>query len=158
MNNIGGYAFKNLNMLTEALTHSSFSSKNYERLEFLGDSILDFLVADILYVNKNYKEAELTRARANIVSEESLSKVFDTLKIEDRVKLGKSCRQITKAIKILGKENFAMLNNTDIPVAIKFADIYGVKSVNEVPMKSKKDFCCFIFSIFYYHFNVFINL
>ena len=63
---IGGYEFKNSKMLDIALTHSSYSSNNYERLEFLGDSILDFLIADILYSNKSFKEDELTRARANI--------------------------------------------------------------------------------------------
>ena len=39
---IGGYEFKNEQLLKEALTHSSVAPKNYERLEFLGDSILDF--------------------------------------------------------------------------------------------------------------------
>jgi len=96
---IGGYEFKNNKMLEMALTHSSYSSNNYERLEFLGDSILDFLIADILYSNKKLKEDELTRARANIVSEESLSKVFDSLDLKDKVKLGKSCKSISRAIK-----------------------------------------------------------
>ena len=96
---IGGYEFKNQKMLEMALTHSSYGSKNYERLEFLGDSILDFLVADILYENKNLKEDELTRARANIVSEENLCLVFDNLNINNLVKLGKSCKTISKAIK-----------------------------------------------------------
>lgn len=96
---IGGYEFKNQKTLSQALSHSSFSSQNYERLEFLGDSILDFLIADILYANKKLKEDELTRARANIVSEESLCKVFDKLNLKEFVKLGKSCKILTKAIK-----------------------------------------------------------
>ena len=72
---IGGYTFKNMSVLTLALTHSSFSENNYERLEFLGDSILDFLLADILYENKKYKEAELTRARANLACEEQVAQM-----------------------------------------------------------------------------------
>lgn len=100
MNNIiGGYTFKNTNNLEIALTHSSYSFANYERLEFLGDSILDFLIADILFKNKNLTEQELTRARSNIVSEENLCSIFDTLKIKDGVRLGKSLKNITKAIK-----------------------------------------------------------
>ena len=95
---IGGYVFKT-NLINTALTHSSFSSINYERLEFLGDSILDFLIAEILYKSLNYKEDELTRARANIVSADNLSKIFDRLNIEHMVKLGKSCPYVTKAIK-----------------------------------------------------------
>lgn len=101
MNNniIGGYKFSNIKNLEMALTHSSYSSNNYERLEFLGDSILDFLVAEILFKNNNLAEAELTRARAHLVSEENLCKVFDGLKINEDVKIGKSLREITKAIK-----------------------------------------------------------
>ncbi len=99
MNKIGNYTFTNSDLLNMALTHSSYSENNYERLEFLGDSILDFLIADILYKDNKLKEAKLTRARANIVSEEALSVVFDTLNISDMVKLGKSCTNITRAIK-----------------------------------------------------------
>lgn len=96
---IGEYEFKNQNLIDMALTHSSFSAKNYERLEFLGDSILDFLVADILFENKKLKEDELTRARANLVSETALCKVFEKLELENKIKVGKSCRAITNAIK-----------------------------------------------------------
>ena len=56
---IGSYTFKNVSVLNMALTHSSFSENNYERLEFLGDSILDFLLADILYENKKYKIVDI---------------------------------------------------------------------------------------------------
>ncbi len=96
---IGGFTFNDEKMLFQALTHSSYSGSNYERLEFLGDSILDFLIADILFDNKNLKEAELTRARASLACEDNLSKVFDFLKLDDQVKLGKSCKVLTKAIR-----------------------------------------------------------
>lgn len=98
MISIGGYTFKT-KIIENALTHSSYSNNNYERLEFLGDSILDFLIADILYETEKYAEDELTRARANIVSEENLCMVFDKLNIEHMIKLGKSCPHLTKAIK-----------------------------------------------------------
>lgn len=96
---IGGYTFKNEKLLEKALTHSSFGKNNYERLEFLGDSILDFLVADILFENKYLKEDELTRARANIVSEDALVEVYNKLQLENVIKIGKSCKNITNAIK-----------------------------------------------------------
>lgn len=99
MNNIGGYTFKDEKLMLQALTHSSYSANNYERLEFLGDSILDFLIADILFKDLYLKEENLTRARANIVSEESLSKVFDKLNIENFLRLGKSTPVATRAIK-----------------------------------------------------------
>lgn len=96
---VGTYEFKDEKTLKMALTHSSCGSNNYERLEFLGDSILDFLIADILYNNEKLKEAELTRARAYLVREETLSKLFDKLNLEKLVKLGKSCPKVTRAIK-----------------------------------------------------------
>lgn len=99
MNSIGGYEFKNIDTLQRAFTHRSYSKSNYERLEFLGDSILDFLVAEILYQNSNLNESALTRARANIVSENSLANAFDKLNLQKYVKLGKSCPEVTKAIK-----------------------------------------------------------
>lgn len=99
MTKIGTYIFKDKVTLEMALTHSSYSSKNYEKLEFLGDSILDFLIADILFNKKNLKEAELTRARAYLVSETALSKLFDKLNLKSLVRLGKSCPNVTKSIK-----------------------------------------------------------
>ncbi len=99
MNSVGGYKFKNATLMQTALTHSSFSARNYERLEFLGDSILDFLIADVLFKNNSLSEQELTRARANIVSEQNLSEVFNTLNLESMVKLGKSLKKVTNAIK-----------------------------------------------------------
>mgnify|MGYP003311791998 CR=1 FL=1 len=99
MTNIGGYSFTNESLLNLALTHSSFSAENYERFEFLGDSILDFLVAKILFNDTNLNEGMLTKVRSHYVSEDNLSLVFDNLNIRDNVKLGKSCKQVTKSIK-----------------------------------------------------------
>ena len=48
LNRVKDYTFKNPKLLERALTHSSYSKENYERLEFLGDSILDFIVGDFL--------------------------------------------------------------------------------------------------------------
>lgn len=98
-NIIGGYEFKDQNLLNQALTHISFSKKNYERLEFLGDSILDFLVAEIIFKDKQKQQDELSRIRANIVSEDALYKIFDRLDIEHMVRLAKGMNGPTKAIK-----------------------------------------------------------
>lgn len=99
MISIGGYSFTNENLINIALTHSSYSGVNYERFEFLGDSILDFLVAKILFNNTKLNEGMLTKVRSHYVSEDNLSLVFDNLQIKDKVKLGKSCKQVTKSIK-----------------------------------------------------------
>ena len=76
-----GYTFRNKALLENALTHSSYANENRERhlpdnerLEFLGDSILGFVVAEYLYRNFPDKpEGELTRIRADHVSESKLA-------------------------------------------------------------------------------------
>ena len=95
-----GYNFKDKSLLNRALTHSSKSSCNYERLEFLGDSILDFLVGEYFFNNCQEGEGKLTVLRSHYVSENYLSHLFDKLDLEDDVILGKSYKgAISKAIK-----------------------------------------------------------
>jgi len=76
MRNIS-YEFKNMDLLKTAFTHSSYANENntqsYERLEFLGDSILSFVVSTQLYAsNENIPEGEMSKLRAAIVCEKSL--------------------------------------------------------------------------------------
>ena len=95
-----GYDFKNAKLLKRALTHSSFGKDNYERLEFLGDGILDFVVGDYLFRHSSEDEGHLTVLRSHFVSESNLCKIFDSLKIEKEVILGKSYKdKISKAVK-----------------------------------------------------------
>lgn len=90
----------NKDIYCQALTHASYSQINYERLEFLGDSILDFVVGEYYFNNKDLSEQELTRIRAYKVSEEYLSSVFESLNLNADIKLGKSMNGIiTKSIK-----------------------------------------------------------
>ncbi len=94
------YKFKDKNILERALTHSSKSDKNYERLEFLGDSILDFVVGEYFFKNCSEDEGRLTILRSHYVSENYLATIFDKLDIEKEVILGKSYQgAISKAIK-----------------------------------------------------------
>ncbi len=95
-----GYKFQNYQLLERALTHPSKSKENYQRLEFLGDSILDFLVGEYLFKNCDKPEGDLTILRAHYVSEDHLSKCFDEMQISDSVLLGKSMNgELTPAIK-----------------------------------------------------------
>ncbi|MCX7224862.1 MAG: ribonuclease III, partial [Burkholderiales bacterium] len=60
-------------LLTQALTHRSFSIDHNERLEFLGDSVLNLAVADLLYAQlKALPEGDLSRVRANLVKQDTL--------------------------------------------------------------------------------------
>ncbi len=97
---IGGYSFKDKALIEKALTHSSCSENNYERLEFLGDSILDFVVGEYFYLNCSESEGKLTVLRSQFVSENYLAGVFARLNLTSKVRLGKSYQgEISKAIK-----------------------------------------------------------
>lgn len=72
-----GYKFNDIKLLKTALTHSSYANeqknKSYERLEFLGDSVLGFICSEFLFNNfKNLPEGDLTKHRASLVCEKSL--------------------------------------------------------------------------------------
>lgn len=94
------YNFKDESLINRALTHSSKSSQNYERLEFLGDSILDFIVGEYFYLHCQEGEGKLSVLRSHYVSENYLAKIFNKLNLASMVKLGKSCQgEISKAVK-----------------------------------------------------------
>ncbi len=83
------YSFNNIELLNEALTHRSYAAINNERLEFLGDGILNFVIADELF--KQYpdvQEGDLSRLRANLVNKESLAVIANQLKLGDVIRLG----------------------------------------------------------------------
>lgn len=83
------YTFKSLDLLMQALTHRSASHRNNERLEFLGDAILNCVVADLLYRQfPQATEGQLTRARASLVKEATLSAVAQELSLGDHLQLG----------------------------------------------------------------------
>ncbi len=84
-----GYRFKQPELLIQALTHRSHGERHYERLEFLGDSVLNCVIAAELYDRFNgLKEGELSRLRANLVRQESLHAVAQTLKLGQCLRLG----------------------------------------------------------------------
>ena len=91
-----GYSFRDKALLENALRHSSYANENKkehlasnERLEFLGDSILGFVVADYLYRHcPDHPEGDLTRMRAELVCEGSLAAVAARLHLGDHLLLG----------------------------------------------------------------------
>ncbi len=90
-----GYTFKNKELLKKALTHTSYAYENKvesnEKLEFLGDSILEFISSKYIY--KNYpklKEGEMTKVRAEVVCEASLHQVAKRHNFSDFLYTGKS--------------------------------------------------------------------
>lgn len=89
------YKFKNIALLENALTHSSYANETHckcgsnERLEFLGDSVLSIIVAEYLYNNYSTHEGELTKLRASLVCEKSLCAFSRELELGKFLKLGK---------------------------------------------------------------------
>lgn len=92
-----GYDFKNEKLLKTALTHPSYAhdkgKDNNQRLEFLGDSILSFIIADAIYnMYPNFDEGKLTKLRATLVCEETLASISTDLEIGGAIRFGKSER------------------------------------------------------------------
>src|SRR6056297_562897 len=91
------YKFRNKKILKEALTHSSFANENKEkelqfneRLEFLGDSVLSIVVSEYIFLKlPDLPEGELTKIRARIVCEASLSEAAKSIKLGDFIMLGR---------------------------------------------------------------------
>ena len=83
-----GYTFKDDRILVEALSHRSYNKKNNERLEFLGDSILGFIISDWLFSKFSVSEGELTRIRANLVCKDALAELAKQLKLGEYIRLG----------------------------------------------------------------------
>jgi ribonuclease-3 len=108
-----GIEFKNFDLLQEAITHRSYLNENRkyslphnERLEFLGDAVLELSVTRYLFNNYENPEGELTNWRASLVNGEMLSRVADKLKIDAYILMSKGERKDT------GKARQYILANT----------------------------------------------
>ena len=89
-----GYEFKDITLLKRALTHTSYANENstesYERLEFLGDAVLQMLTSRYIYMNyPKFSEGKMSRMRANIVCEATLYQIAKKLNLGKYALLGK---------------------------------------------------------------------
>ena len=89
-----GYEFHNRKLLTVALTHSSYANErrteSYERMEFLGDSVLGFVTAEFLFSHEPpVPEGKMSRLRSELVCEQNLYKVAEKLGISSSMLLGR---------------------------------------------------------------------
>jgi ribonuclease-3 len=124
--------FKDEKLWQRALTHRSYvnehpeTNEHNERLEFLGDSVLGFLVSEFFYERyPHLSEAQLTRLRSNLVDETQLAKFATELGIGDYMKLGKGAQ------KDGGRQNPALLSDTfEAIIGAYFLDS-GLESVRE---------------------------
>ena len=114
-----------------AFTHSSYvnevkKDEDYERLEFLGDKVLDFIISEYLYVNNHFTEGEMTKLRASYVCENALYEYSTKLELNSKLKLGKG-EEATG-----GRNRKAIV--ADIFEAFLAATylIYGIEKVKEI--------------------------
>jgi ribonuclease-3 len=83
------YTFKQPKLLARALTHRSFGAEHYERLEFLGDSVLNLAISDWLYAQLSQQaEGDLSRIRANLVKQDTLHELAAGLGLPQLLRLG----------------------------------------------------------------------
>ena len=86
-------SIKNQSLLKTALTHSSYSNEhkgleNYERLEFLGDAVLEVVTSEYFYLNTSFKEGEMTKHRACFVCENALATYAKSIGLDKEILLG----------------------------------------------------------------------
>lgn len=125
-------SFKNITLLELALTHRSYANENplvkedNERLEFLGDAVLGFVIAQMLYTKyPTINEAQLTHLRARLVDEPQLGKLGKEFGLGTLMKLGRG------AAKDGGRENPSLLNDTfEAVLGAYFLDA-GIEAVRE---------------------------
>ncbi|MDR1952732.1 MAG: ribonuclease III [Elusimicrobiota bacterium] len=142
------YKFNDIEILRTALTHSSYASEfalksNNERMEFLGDSILGFIVVENLYKKfPEYKEGELSQLKSKIVSAHSLSAWAKEISLGDFVYLGKG--QDTK--KARGRENLlcdsfeALIGAIYLDGGVEEAKNFILKFLHKPPSFETTDF------------------
>jgi len=83
------YQFKERDLLRQALTHRSYAGKHNERLEFLGDGVLNFVVAALLFKQfQRIDEGDLSRVRASLVKQDTLAQLAQQLQVASYLRLG----------------------------------------------------------------------
>ena len=129
-------SFKNRELLNLALTHRSYANENSaieednERLEFLGDAVLGFVIAQMLYtMYPQIDEAQLTHLRSRLVDEKQLGKLGAQLGLGTLMRLGKG------AVKNGGRNNPSLLNDTfEAVIGAYFLDA-GIEPVRDYLVK-----------------------
>lgn len=95
-----GYRFRDSSILVTALTHQSYANEHmvdsYERLEFLGDAVIEMVVSKFIYDNLSLTSGELTKLRASLVSTVYLSNISNKLRLNEYVLKSKSLSSLSK--------------------------------------------------------------
>ena len=132
------YIFKNKKLLKKALTHTSYAYENkvesYERLEYLGDSILEFISSKYLFENfQNLSEGEMTKVRAYAVCEDSLYKIAIKHNFSDFLYLGKSEKATHTNKKAI------LADSVEAVIAAMYLDSGNINIVQDFILENIKD-------------------
>jgi ribonuclease-3 len=133
-----GYSFKDKELLKNALTHTSYANEknvaSNEKLEFLGDAILEFITSKYLYKNYiNLKEGEMTKVRATVVCEASLYNVAISHNFSDFLYLGKS-----EVLNCGNKRPAILADSVEAVIAAMYLD-GGIEPVQNFIINNLKD-------------------
>ena len=133
-----GYRFNNKELIKTALTHTSFAYENNiksnEKLEFLGDSILEFVSSEYLYNNyEKLNEGEMTKVRATVVCEKSLYKIAMLHNFSDFLYLGKS--ELANSI---SKREAILADSVEAVIAAIYLD-GGIEEVKRFIIENLKE-------------------
>ena len=100
--------YRNIDLYEQAFTHTSFANEkrieSYERLEYLGDAVLELIVSEYLYKNTNYEEGKMTKLRSHYVCENALYEYSLRLGLNEYIKLGKGQLEQDGAIEVSFKK------------------------------------------------------
>ena len=141
-----GYTFKDKKLIEQALTHTSYANikkiQSNEKLEFLGDSILEYVSSEYIYNNyKNLKEGEMTKVRATVVCEDSLYQVALKHNFSDFLLLGKSEQHSdrTRLKAILADSVEAVIAAMVIDGGMNIAKQFIIENLNEAIEQASKN-------------------
>ncbi|MBQ4262793.1 MAG: ribonuclease III [Bacilli bacterium] len=97
-----GIKLENNNLLKEALTHSSYAYEHgvlsYERLEFLGDAVLELVFSDYIYKTTNDPEGVMSKLRSHYVCENALCEYAKSINLKDYIRMGNGLKEANKTI------------------------------------------------------------
>lgn len=140
-----GYKFNNIKLLKTAFSHTSYANErktqSNEKLEFLGDAILEFVVSEYLYENyKNLKEGEMTKVRATVVCEQSLYTIAIKYNFDELLYLGKSEKLSggNHKIAILADSVEAVIAAIFIDAGLEKAKQFIIENLNEAIKKASQ--------------------
>ncbi len=123
------YKFNNKKILLLSLTHKSYNKNHNERLEFLGDSILNFIITNKIYKKfYNFKEGLMTRIRSKLVNKKNLFKIANKIKLYKYILLGKGEIKNNKK----NNKKSILANTLEAIIGAIFIDSKNIKIIKKI--------------------------